>query len=96
MTNAQLTLVVRLAGGLTQAGAAAVSGGYLQFSRSNKRDRTNALLSISTVDASALIVTLGGRTLAPSAPSAPSPVAYRPGSESAEVDGYMIDCGEDN
>lgn len=35
MTNAQLTLIVRLAGGLNQAGEAALAAGYIADTRSN-------------------------------------------------------------
>lgn len=64
-TTAQISLIRKLAGGLSEAGAAAVAAGLLDRTGSNKRDRENALASLSTAEASQLISSLGGRPLAP-------------------------------
>lgn len=91
MTNAQLTLIVKLAGGLNEAGEAAKAAGYITLTRSNRKDRESALLNgVTTAEASALIESLGGRKLAPAG------TRDNLVSEGQEVDGYMIDRGEDN
>lgn len=95
MTNAQFTLLCKLAGGLNEAGNAAVEAGLIRDTRSNKRDRTERLMGIETADASALIEKLGGRKLTPAA-APPARYTGNGVSEGQEVDGYMIDRGEDN
>ena len=97
MTQAQLTLIVKLAGGLNEAGKAAVDFDVLDSARSNKKDRVKALMSIPSGDASLLIEHLGGLKLGVPVSRVAEMMRIRPGSEGAEdEDGYMMNRGEDN
>lgn len=91
MTQAQCDLIIRLAGGLDGAMAAAEAAGFEMVKNVGKSAKVKDLLSISTKDASAIIDTLRGQK--PVTPTRESGMGCL---ESQEVDGYMIDRGEDN
>lgn len=64
MTNAQMTLMIRLAGGIDGALAACEAAGFDMVKNCGAKAKQKDLLKVPTVDASAIIDTLGGRKLA--------------------------------
>lgn len=92
MTQAQCDLIIRLAGGVDGAMQAAENAGFEMVKNCGRNAKINDLLTISVKDASAIIDALkGGKSsVAPVRSAAPFV------SEGREVDGYMIDNGEDN